>query len=312
MAALLPSTMKIIDDLAARPNYGQDWDYTMRRQMQEILPGIFLGPYAAAMKKELANLKAIGITHIICVRQREEEGVVRMNFESDFHYLLVEMSDASVQMVMPQLPRVRDFIDGCIMGGGKVLLHGNAGISRSGTLMVAYIMEKRGLPFNTALRVVQARRFCVSPNEEFQRQLSEYEMVFRARQTTVITGVPSKKRCFESDDEDEMESDDIEVRGAPPEPAWYEQQRCEQMAEQMAEQQQEESFQMQLGSPAAFLEQPVDLPRGDGYAGGGQQYLSPEQQYLSPEQAQAHMEMMAAEGGGWGAIDVPISRGEGF
>ena len=68
----------------------EDWAYTMRRTMQvktnelfwnginprwqywillqEIVPGVYLGPYASAGKKMAANLKAAGITHIVCVR----------------------------------------------------------------------------------------------------------------------------------------------------------------------------------------------------------------------------------------------------
>ena len=36
--------------------------------LQEIVPGVYLGPYASAGKKMAANLKATGITHIVCVR----------------------------------------------------------------------------------------------------------------------------------------------------------------------------------------------------------------------------------------------------
>ena len=35
-----------------------DWTYTMRREMQEIVPGLFLGPYAAAGKKNLLLAKS--------------------------------------------------------------------------------------------------------------------------------------------------------------------------------------------------------------------------------------------------------------
>uniref|UniRef100_A0A671FQ28 Uncharacterized protein n=1 Tax=Rhinolophus ferrumequinum TaxID=59479 RepID=A0A671FQ28_RHIFE len=31
----------------------EEWTYTMRREMQEILPGLFLGPYSSAMKSNL-------------------------------------------------------------------------------------------------------------------------------------------------------------------------------------------------------------------------------------------------------------------
>ena len=51
------------------PN-GRKWQYDMRREMQEILPGLFLGPYASANRKSLGTLQAHGITHIVCIRHQ--------------------------------------------------------------------------------------------------------------------------------------------------------------------------------------------------------------------------------------------------
>jgi len=62
------------------------------------------------------------------------------------------------------------------------LCAGNAGISRSGALLIAYIMQRHSLGYSEALRLVQLRRFCVSPNEGFQAQLMEYEPIYRAQQ----------------------------------------------------------------------------------------------------------------------------------
>lgn len=41
----------------------------MRRSMQEIIPGVFLGPYSAAQKHCRSVLLDNGISFIICVRQ---------------------------------------------------------------------------------------------------------------------------------------------------------------------------------------------------------------------------------------------------
>ena len=54
-----------------------DWTYTMRREMQEIVPGLFLGPWAAAGKKNLSKLESAGITHIVCVRQEIEKNFIK-------------------------------------------------------------------------------------------------------------------------------------------------------------------------------------------------------------------------------------------
>ena len=62
-----------------------NWQYEMRRDMQEIIPGLWLGPYSCARDNSLLHLK--GITHILCVRESNEEMMVRMRFPEEFHYL---------------------------------------------------------------------------------------------------------------------------------------------------------------------------------------------------------------------------------
>lgn len=157
-----------------------EWEYGMRREMQEIIPGIFLGPYACAMKSKLPYLQQHGITHIVCVRQRQEGPFVRPNFPEHFTYLVVELSDGTNESIIPHFPRVREFLRQAMQAGGRVLMHGNAGISRSGALLVSYMMEQYSLPYSEALRLIQMRRFCVSPNEGFQAQLLEYEPIYKA------------------------------------------------------------------------------------------------------------------------------------
>ncbi|XP_063880050.1 serine/threonine/tyrosine-interacting protein-like isoform X4 [Scylla paramamosain] len=61
-------------------NMEVDWQYPMRREMQEILPGLYLGPYSAATKSRFNTLLDHGITHIICIRQSIESHMVRANF----------------------------------------------------------------------------------------------------------------------------------------------------------------------------------------------------------------------------------------
>ena len=50
-----------------------------------------------------------------------------------------------------------------------------AGVSRSVTLVVAYIMTVTGMGWQEALAAVKAVRPCAGPNLGFQRQLQEFE-----------------------------------------------------------------------------------------------------------------------------------------
>lgn len=182
-----------------------EWEYPMRRSMQEIVPNVFLGPYACAMKKQFDLLKQTGITHIICVRQEEEARFVKPNFENDFKYLVVNISDDSSENIIKHFPEVCAFLDSALSEGGRILMHGNAGISRSGALLIAYIMQRHNLSYTEALRLVQLRRFCVSPNEGFQAQLMEYEPIYRAHKmvTENGNGTGGRKRGFVDDQDEE-------------------------------------------------------------------------------------------------------------
>ena len=62
-----------------------------------------------------------------------------------------------------------------VNSGGTVLLHWAAGISRSGSMMVAYVMVKEKMTFEDALKYVQERRKKVCPNEGFVQQLKKFE-----------------------------------------------------------------------------------------------------------------------------------------
>ncbi|XP_033638874.1 serine/threonine/tyrosine-interacting protein-like [Asterias rubens] len=158
-----------------------DWVYSARREMQEIVPGLFLGPYAAAMKCKLQVLLDHGITHIVCIRQDIEAQFIKPNFPENFEYLVLNVADSTSENIIAHFPKVKEFIDKCSLFGGKTLVHGNAGMSRSAALVIAYIMETFGLSFKDAVRYVQQKRFCISPNEGFMRQLAEYEPIFTAR-----------------------------------------------------------------------------------------------------------------------------------
>lgn len=165
-----------------------DWTYSKRREMQEIVPGVYLGPYSAAMNSKLGVLKQVGISHVVCIRQNIEANFVRPNFPQHFKYLVLDVADSPTENIITHFPKVKAFVDSCLSSGGKVLLHGNAGISRSAALMIAFIMETYGLNYRDAFHYVQQRRFCINPNEGFVQQLMEYEPIYLANYQARTSG----------------------------------------------------------------------------------------------------------------------------
>ncbi|CAL7939756.1 serine/threonine/tyrosine-interacting protein [Xylocopa sonorina] len=161
----------------------REWTYTMRRHMQEVVPGLYLGPYSAASRSQLQSLLEHGITHIVCVRQDIEANIIKPNFPDKFKYLVLNIADTQTENIIQHFQNVKAFIDDGLSSGGQVLVHGNAGISRSAALVLAYVMETYGLSQTRAYAMVQQRRFCINPNEGFMTQLKEYEPIYQAQKT---------------------------------------------------------------------------------------------------------------------------------
>jgi dual specificity MAP kinase phosphatase len=55
--------------------------------------------------------------------------------------------------------------------GGKVLIHCYAGVSRSATITIAYLMQELGMPYSEAMKYVKSKRYFINPNDGFRRQL---------------------------------------------------------------------------------------------------------------------------------------------
>lgn len=183
MADFLDMTT-VYNNIPVYPHTSIGWSYSMRRSMQEIIPGLFLGPYLSALKTGHSSLLDNGITHIICVRQDIEAHYIKPQFnDSSFTYMTLDIADMVTESIIRFFPKVRSFIDDAFSAGGKVLVHGNNGNSRSATLVLAYIMEKYGINYKEAIKFVKDRRACIKPNEGFLAQLAEYEPIYRARQT---------------------------------------------------------------------------------------------------------------------------------
>ncbi|XP_050299587.1 serine/threonine/tyrosine-interacting protein-like [Anthonomus grandis grandis] len=171
------------------------WDYFCNNAMQEIIPGVYLGPYSSAQFHCLGTLREKGIRYIICVRQATEAHFIKPQInDPNFTYLTLDIANHETENILRFFPKVNDFIDEALSKNFKVLVHGNSGNSRSASLVLAYIMEKFGLALSEALCFVKTKRASVNLNEGFKAQLSEYEPIYRARQNLTFNGSSSNIR----------------------------------------------------------------------------------------------------------------------
>lgn len=103
-------------------------------------------------------------------------------------------SDTPEQNISQYFPMCNDFIHAARLRDGNVLIHCLAGMSRSVTVTVAYIMSVTHLSWKEALKVVRTGRSVANPNMGFQVQLQDYEMFkladVRRRVSIVLPFIP--------------------------------------------------------------------------------------------------------------------------
>ncbi|KAF9454854.1 phosphatases II [Macrolepiota fuliginosa MF-IS2] len=186
-----------------------EWKYEMRRECQEILPGLLLGPFAAS--KSLDTLTSLNVTHIVCIRDAKEAFSVRPRYPEQFKYMVLDVEDNEEQNLIRLFPSAKRFIDAAISSGGRVLVHCNGGISLSPAFVVMFVMQHYQLSWEDALHMVQNRRYCISPNGGFLTQIKEYEAIYKAE--TAVRSYPTIQRSVtRRKREDDEEDEDMEMR----------------------------------------------------------------------------------------------------
>ena len=67
------------------------------------------------------------------------------------------------------------YIKDAIDQGGCVLVHCYAGVSRSATIVIGYLMQEHGMSLKEAIKHVKKIRNFIHPNEGFYRQLLQFQ-----------------------------------------------------------------------------------------------------------------------------------------
>lgn len=94
---------------------------------------------------------------------------------SNIRYRAIAVEDNERANIKCYFEEVSDLIHEEEEKGGKTLVYCVAGISRSASLCIAYLMKYRKLNLRSAFFFLQSRRRIVHPNNGFFKQLIEYE-----------------------------------------------------------------------------------------------------------------------------------------
>lgn len=139
--------------------------------MSQITEDLFLCGLRGLTRE---NLKKNGITLVINVTNDLIDDPV-----PGIRYLRYPAVDDPSQNLAKYFHPAADVIHETIRSGGKVVVHCMAGVSRSCTLILAYLVKYRNMTLREAFKFVRQRRSIVHPNYGFFQQLIDFEREIR-------------------------------------------------------------------------------------------------------------------------------------
>jgi dual specificity phosphatase 12 len=156
--------------------------------MHQVMSNLWIGDYASS--QDTAELNKHGITHIVCAstsratlsssaKQAADPfpSAVKQGYADPagfkMHRILIDDTDRT--NIIEHFPAACDFIAEARMHSKGVLVHCQAGVSRSSTLVAAYLMREMGLTTEQALQKIRKTRKQAEPTEFFMLQLELWE-----------------------------------------------------------------------------------------------------------------------------------------
>lgn len=134
-----------------------------------IIPGIYLGSQDSVSP---SNFEEYQITHVLSVGiETPLTSSDKLNVQCYFLPCL-DLPETELNLVLEQAFAIMNPIR---EKGGRVLVHCNAGVSRSSTLCIAYLMRMEGMTFERAFQLVKSKRECIRPNDGFLKQLKMFK-----------------------------------------------------------------------------------------------------------------------------------------
>ncbi|OBZ76460.1 Dual specificity protein phosphatase 1B [Grifola frondosa] len=127
---------------------------------------LYLGTIEAAISPR--TLSDRHITHIVSVGS---EPIPADNPASGIRHLRIQVEDVDYADLLIHLPGACRFIDDALKSNGVVLVHCVQGLSRSATVVAAYMMYSRHIEASEAMEIVRRAREQVWIIPGFQEQL---------------------------------------------------------------------------------------------------------------------------------------------
>ncbi|KAA0708206.1 Dual specificity protein phosphatase 10 [Triplophysa tibetana] len=139
-------------------------------ELTAVLPFLFLGNERDAQDRE--QMQRLNIGYILNVTTH----LPLYHFDLGlFNYKRLPATDSNKQNLRQYFEEAFEYIEEAHQAGQGLLIHCQAGVSRSATIVIAYLMKHTWMTMTDAYKFVKSRRPIISPNLNFMGQLLEFE-----------------------------------------------------------------------------------------------------------------------------------------
>ncbi|KAL8752545.1 MAG: hypothetical protein Q9199_005669 [Rusavskia elegans] len=180
------------------------WKYESRRNAQQVLPFLFLGPITAARDRNF--LESQGITMLLAVRDIRvvharllgskaavELGIPCSTVDTSGNQELIGQFPHGIEIINAHLSEVHkqnqnSSISGKTPAPGKVLVFCETGNERSAAMVAAYLMAMYSMDFVKAIQIIHAQRFSVAFDDSLRHLLQTFDCILQAKRDVIHSG----------------------------------------------------------------------------------------------------------------------------
>ncbi|PKY07411.1 dual specificity phosphatase [Aspergillus campestris IBT 28561] len=190
------------DDAHTEKDRNKRWEMAFKARMRQIIPGLFLGNVEASHKQDMLRENRItAIVSLTDARWVWWNTTTREAGIPEQRHKWVQCADSSTQDLLAYMNDICDFIDQMAspallsstslevqpehyesnveprdVPSEAILIHCDLGISRSPTIIIAYLMRKYAMKQDDIMEFIQFKQK-VKPSANFLRQLQVWEEV---------------------------------------------------------------------------------------------------------------------------------------
>lgn len=140
--------------------------------LNEVVKNVFIGDRCSARNRKL--LRSLGIRYILVAGEELDTP-----FSEEFTYMHLKIKDSIKEHIHLHFETSYEFIEKAQKSGNGILIHCAYGVSRSATILIAYLIKKLKISYTQAFAFARRKRSVIRPNRGFEEQLKQWSLTFK-------------------------------------------------------------------------------------------------------------------------------------